>query len=60
MRVNLIGNHKSSIGLSQDLFVLHGMIVHVFGKETQVRHIPHFYPQCPEAEVNIFIEVVNP
>lgn len=60
MRVNLIGNHKNSIGLSQDLFVLHGMLVHVFGKETQIRHIPHFYPQCPEAEVNIFIEVINP
>ena len=36
------------------------MLVHVFGKETQIRHIPHFYPQCPEAEVNIFIEVINP
>ena len=60
MRVNIIGNHKKTTGVSQDVFVLHGMLVHVFGKETQIRHIPHFYPQCPEAEVNIFIEVINP
>lgn len=60
MRVNIIGNHKKTTGVSQDVFVLHGMLVHVFGQETQIRHIPHFYPQCPEAEVNIFIEVINP
>ena len=60
MRVNIIGNHKNSIGLSQDVFILHGMLVHVFGKDIQIRHIPHFYPQCAEAEVNIFIEVINP
>jgi hypothetical protein len=60
MRVNIIGNHKKTTGVSQDVFVLHGMLVHVFGQETQIRHIPHYYPQCPEAEVNIFIEVINP
>jgi hypothetical protein len=60
MRVNIIGNHKKTTGVSQDVFVLHGMLVHVFGKDIQVRHIPHYYPQCAEAEVNIFIEVVNP
>ena len=36
------------------------MIVHVLGKETQIRHVPHYYPQCPEAEVNFFIEVITP
>jgi glycosyltransferase involved in cell wall biosynthesis len=36
------------------------MIVNAFGKETQIRHVPHFHPQCPEAEVNFFIEVINP
>jgi hypothetical protein len=60
MRVNIIGNHKKTTGVSQDVFVLHGMLVHVFGKDIQVRHVPHYYPQCAEAEVNIFIEVINP
>jgi hypothetical protein len=60
MRVNIIGNHKKTTGVSQDVFVLHGMLVHVFGKDIQIRHIPHYYPQCAEAEVNIFIEVINP
>jgi hypothetical protein len=60
MRVNIIGNHKKTTGVSQDVFVLHGMLVHVFGKDIQVRHVPHYYPQCAEAEVNLFIEVINP
>ena len=60
MRVNIIGNHKKTTGVSQDVHVLHGMLVHVFGKDIQVRHVPHYYPQCAEAEVNIFIEVINP
>jgi len=60
MRVNIIGNHKKSTGVSQDVHVLHGMLVHVFGEDIQVRHVPHYYPQCAEAEVNFFIEVINP
>lgn len=60
MRVNIIGNHKKTTGVSQDVHVLHGMLVHVFGKDIQVRHVPHYYPQCAEAEVNVFIEVINP
>ena len=60
MRVNIIGNHKKTTGVSQDVFVLHGMLVHVFGKDIQVRHVPHYYPECGEAEVNFFIEVINP
>jgi hypothetical protein len=60
MRVNIIGNHKKNTGVSQDVHILHGMIAHAMGQETQVRHIPHYFPQCPQAEVNFFIEVVNP
>jgi hypothetical protein len=60
MRVNLIGNHRKGTGVSQDVQILHGLVAHVLGKETQIRHIPHYYPQCPEAEVNFFIEVINP
>ena len=60
MRVNLIGNLTAMTGVSQDVHILHGMIVHVLGKEAEIRHIPSYYPHCPEAEVNFFIEVVNP
>jgi hypothetical protein len=60
MRVNIIGNLKKNTGLSQDIHILHGMIVHAFGDETEIRHVPHYYPQCNQAEVNFFIEVVNP
>lgn len=60
MRVNIIGNHKKNTGVSQDAHILHGMIAHVLGQETQFRHIPHFYPQCPQAEVNFFVETINP
>ncbi len=60
MRVNIVGNHKKGTGVSQDVQILHGMIVHALGEEVQIRHIPHYWPQCPEAEVNFFIEVINP
>jgi hypothetical protein len=60
MRVNIIGNHKKGTGVAQDVHILHGLIVHVLGKETEIRHIPHYFPQCPPAEVNFFIEVINP
>ena len=60
MRVNIIGNHRPGTGVSQDAQILHGMIAHVLGKETQIRYVPHFHPECPEAELNFFIEVINP
>lgn len=60
MRVNIIGNLKKNTGVSQDIHILHGMIVHAFGDETEIRHVPHYYPQCNQAEVNFFIEVINP
>ena len=60
MRVNIVGNHRKDTGVSQDVHILHGLVAHVFGQDTEIRHIPHYWPQCPEAEVNFFIEVINP
>jgi len=60
MRVNIIGTFGSNTGVAQDVSILHGLIVHVLGKETEVRHVKHFHPECPPADVNFFIEVVNP
>jgi glycosyltransferase involved in cell wall biosynthesis len=60
MRVNIIGAHRPGSGVSQDAQILHGLIAHVFGKDTEVRYVPHVHPQCPQAELNFFIEVINP
>ena len=60
MRINIIGNLKPDTGVSQDVHILHGMIAHVFGKDTAVCHIPSYFPQCAQAEINFFIEVINP
>jgi hypothetical protein len=59
MRVNIIGN-TNSLGLAQDIHILHGMVYHALGKETLIRHVPHFHPQCEEAEINFFVESINP
>lgn len=60
MRVNIICSRKNFSGLQQDAKILHGMISAVMGKETQIRHVPHFQPHCLEADVNFFLEVMNP
>ena len=60
MRINIVGNHKKDTGVSQDVLILQGMLTHVLGDETTFRHIPHMLPHCPEADVNFFIEVINP
>jgi hypothetical protein len=59
MRVNIIGNTKS-LGLAQDIHILHGMVYNTLGKGTVIRHVPHFHPQCEEAEINFFVESINP
>ena len=59
MRINLIGNFKASTGLTQDSMILRGMLTHRYG-DPEIRNIHYFMPQCPEAEMNIFIEVINP
>jgi hypothetical protein len=60
MRINIIGNLKQNTGVQQDVHILHGMLVHTFGKETEIRHIPHYFPHCLQAELNFFVEVINP
>jgi hypothetical protein len=59
MRVNLIVN--GSPGLMQDAALLMGIVSHVLGEDNvQFRKIPFTYPQCEEAEVNVFLETLNP
>jgi hypothetical protein len=60
MRVNLIGNFKANTGLMQDAIILRGLLANVHGESVQIRKVHHAMPQCGEAEINIFIEVMNP
>ena len=58
MRINLISNFLSK-GLAQDSAILRGLIANQF-PEAEIRKIQHYLPECPEAELNIFLELVNP
>ena len=60
MRVNLIGAFRPNSGLMQDAMILRGLLTAVYGESVEIRKINHHFPQCPEAEMNIFIEVINP
>lgn len=59
MIVNLIGNFRPTTGLHQDALILRGLLTLVHEKVV-IRPVYHALPQCPEADYNIFIEVVNP
>lgn len=59
-RVNIISSFGSHTGLSQDVALMRGMLAAVFDKDVQIRGVPHVFPHCEEAEVNIFLEVINP
>ena len=59
MRVNLIGNFQANTGLMQDAMILRGLITNAFG-ECSIRKVHYAMPQCSEAELNIFIEIINP
>jgi hypothetical protein len=59
MRVNLIAN--GSPGLMQDAALLMGIVSHVLGEDNiQFRKVHYAHPQCDEAEVNVFFEILNP
>ena len=58
MRINLISNFSSK-GLGQDSAILRGLITNQF-PQGEIRKVQHYLPECSEAELNIFIESVNP
>ena len=60
MRINLIGNFQKNTGLMQDGSIIRGLLTAVFGEEISIFRVPYQFPHCQEAEVNIFIEVLNP
>lgn len=60
MRVNLISSFGLHTGLTQDITILRGILVGVLGKDIELRKVPHVFPHCEEADVNVFVEVINP
>lgn len=60
MKVNIISNNKKVSGLTQDLNLLRGILTVVFDKDIEISVVPYVFPQCQEADYNIFLEVINP
>jgi len=62
MRVNLISNHRKNTGLSQDVNIMRGLLTSIYedDKDFEIKLVQYVMPQCSEADVNIFFEVVNP
>jgi hypothetical protein len=58
MRINLIGNFGTA-GLNQDASILRGLLTNQF-PDVVIHRVSSNQPECQEAEVNIFIEVMNP
>ena len=60
MRVNIISNFGKNTGLNQDTFLLRGILAGIYEKEVSISCVPHIHPHCQEADVNIFLETINP
>lgn len=59
MRVNIISNFRENTGLNHDVKLLRA-ILSAFIKDVKIIKVPHVLPECPEAELNIFLEVISP
>lgn len=59
MRVNLISNNRNQTGLTHDVDLLQG-VWHLVFEDTKFRRVHHAHPECPEAEINVFFEILNP
>jgi len=60
MRVNIIWNARKGTGLSHDIGILRGMLTAVFGSDVEMFSVNHSLPECPDADFNVFVEVMNP
>jgi hypothetical protein len=60
MKINIISNYKPKTGLMQDVSVLRGILTAAFGNDIQIFRVHHLLPQCGDADVNIFMEVISP
>jgi hypothetical protein len=60
MRINIVGNFQPNTGLTHDSNILRGVLTAFLGKDLQIFRVPHVVPECQDADVNIFLEVINP
>jgi hypothetical protein len=60
MRVNIISSFGKNTGLNQDTFILRGILTGIYDKDVSIACVPHVYPHCEEADLNIFLEVISP
>ena len=60
MRVNIVGNFQVNTGLMQDAAILRGILVGVLGETVKIFKVPHVLPECGDADINFFLEVINP
>lgn len=60
MKVNIISNSRKQTGLSQDIGILRGILSAVFGDKVEIFSVNHNFPECQDADYNIFLEVMNP
>lgn len=60
MKVNIVGNFTKNTGLMQDAAILRGILTAIFGESIKIFRVPHMLPECGEADVNFFLEVINP
>ena len=58
MRVNLISNNRNTTGLCQDVDLFQGIFSIVF-PDAKFSRVHHSAPSVPEADLNVFFEVIN-
>jgi hypothetical protein len=60
MRINLVSNLRKDTGLFQDVNIMRGLLIDLFDKDVEIQLVQYVQPQCQEADINIFFEVINP
>lgn len=60
MKINIISNFKPRTGLMHDVHILRGMFSAALGEDIQFFRVHYMLPECPDADVNVFMEVISP
>ena len=60
MRVNIISNYKPRTGLMHDVHILRGIMTAVFGEDIHFFRVHYMLPECADADINVFMEVISP
>jgi hypothetical protein len=60
MRVNIISIYNRKNPSTKDVDIMRGILTVIFGKDVDIQLIQYVQPQCREADINVFFDVVNP